>query len=92
METSDFKPHITVRIYNWDFCLRENGAVLSKNDEKDLPWAERRGRELDITDSHLGAIRNLIANVRGLFPEKAPVAPKADPLQETVRVSAQAVV
>lgn len=85
-----FKPTITVNVYGWDFAVAPNGAVLSKNDAKKLPWAERRGRELDITDSHLGAIRNLIVNMRGIFPEKPPVAPKAEPLKEVVRPSVAA--
>lgn len=85
----DFKPTITVSVYSWDFALAPNGAVLSKNDSKKQPWAERRGRELEITDSHLGALRNLIANVRGIFPEKPMVLPKDEPLKEVVRPSMQ---
>jgi hypothetical protein len=84
----EHNPTIIVSVYGWDYCITQNGSVLSKNDSKNLPWAERRGREMEITDSHLGAIRNLISNIRGIFPEKAPVLPKAEPLQPAVRPSA----
>lgn len=81
-------PKVTVTIYGWDFCITNNGSVLSKNDALGKPWEERRGKEIDITDSHLGAIRNLIMNVNGIFPEKQPIAAKAEPPKEVVRPSA----
>jgi len=92
MDPKDLKPHLTAKVYDWQFCLLENGTVMSKNDAKKLPWAERRGKEMDMTDSHLGAIRHLIANIRGMFPEKPVVASTAEPRKESVRAGTQAAV
>ena len=88
----DFKPTIQVMIYDWTIAVTQNGTVMSKNDAKGLPWAERRGRELELTDSHLGAFRNLILNVSGIVPDKQEKVAKPEPLRPAVRPSAMSAV
>ena len=82
MPEEKFAPTIKVSVYGWDFALQKNGAVVSKCDAQNLPWAERRGREMNMADSQLGSLRYIISNAKAIFPENPGVLPSTEPLKE----------
>jgi hypothetical protein len=76
---------ITIKVYDLEFRMLRNGIVEVKSDKRGWDWGIRSAREFGFTDSHIGAIRHIIANARGLFPEEPPVVPKVEPLKPVER-------
>ncbi len=77
---------VTVKVYDLEFRLLGNNTIQVKSEKRGWDWAQRQPKECGLTDSHLGAIRNIIYNARGLFPEAPPAVSKAEPLKPETKV------
>jgi hypothetical protein len=79
---------IVIKVYDLSFRLLNNDTVEVKSDKRGWDWEKRSAREFGFSDSHLGAIRHLITNMRGLFPTEPPVISKAEELKPEERIRA----
>lgn len=82
---SDNVATVEVKVYDLSFRLLNNDTVQVKSEARGWDWAQRPAKEFGFTDSHLGAIRHMIYNTRGLFPQVPPVAAKEEPLKPVER-------
>lgn len=77
---------ISIKVYDLEFRLLNNDTVQMRSEARGWSqWEKRPARDFGFTDSHLGAIRHLIINIRSLFPTEPPVIAKQAELQPEVR-------
>lgn len=84
---------ISIKVYDLEFRLLNNDTVQVQSEKRGIPeWKQCAAKEIGLTDSHLGAIRHIIYNARGLFPNEPPMLPKVEPLKPDVKVGGMAAV
>ena len=82
-DLKDLKPHFSVQVYGWDFCLLENGEIVARNLAKKLPWARAKqytvSGELSLDDARLGNLIYTIRNVKANFPKEGVFIARPEP-------------
>jgi hypothetical protein len=72
---------ITVQVWSWEFRMKHNQTVESRNGEKGLDWEVRSPRQMGIVPDAIGSVQTAIRLLWNAFPEEPYQPVGATPIE-----------